>query len=316
MNWDNAKLFIAVARTGQIAAASKILNMSQATLSRRITALETSLDVKLLVRRTFGCELTEEGKAFYKSVERAETELLNAQSQFQKIHSKTSGVVRIGAPDGFGVGFLASKLPILLNEYPDLKIQLVPVPRSFSLSQREADIAIMVGRPEKGRLIIKKLTDYNLSLYASKNYIAEFGKPSSLSQLSDHRLIGYVNDLIYSEALVYTNEFIRNWRSSLEVSSSTGQVEAVKASAGIGILHDYLASHDDNLVRLFPSSTISRSYWLAYHEAQKDLDRIKIVSQFITTVTQQEKARFSALNHNENQTNTNLKSSMQLQQTR
>ena len=284
MNWDNAKLFIAVARTGQIAAASKILNISQATLSRRITALETSLNVKLLERRTFGCELTEEGKAFYKTVERAETELLTAQSQFQKTHSKTSGVVRIGAPDGFGVGFLASKLPILLNEYPDLKIQLVPVPRSFSLSQREADIAIMVGRPEKGRLIIKKLTDYNLSLYASKDYIAKFGKPSSLSQLSDHRLIGYVDDLIYSESLVYTNEFLRNWRSSLEVSSATGQVEAVKAGAGIGILHDYLAVHDESLVRIFPSSTISRSYWLAYHESQKDLDRIKVVSNFLTQI--------------------------------
>lgn len=292
MNWDNAKLFIAVARTGQIAAASKILNISQATLSRHITALETSLNVKLLERRTYGCELTEEGKAFYKTVERAETELLTAQSQFQKTHSKTSGVVRIGAPDGFGVGFLASKLPILLNEYPDLKIQLVPVPRSFSLSQREADIAIMVGRPEKGRLVIKKLTDYNLSLYASKNYIKKFGKPSSLAQLSDHRLIGYVDDLIYSESLEYTNEFLRNWRSSLEVSSATGQVEAVKASAGIGILHDYLAADNNSLVSLFPSSTISRSYWLAHHESQRNLERIKVVSNFLTEIVSSERTTF------------------------
>ena len=292
MNWDDARLFIAVARAGQIAAASKTLNTSQATLSRRITTLETFLNVKLLERRTFGCELTDEGKAFYKTVERAETELLTAQSQLQKTHSKTSGVVRVGAPDGFGVGFLASKLPILLNDYPDLKIQLVPVPRSFSLSQREADIAIMVGRPKKGRLITKKLTDYNLSLYASKKYIAQYGKPDSLAQLSEHRLIGYVDDLIYSNSLMYTNEFLKNWRSSLEVSSATGQVEAVKASAGIGILHDYLAFHDDSLVRLFPSSTISRSYWLAYHENQKNFDRIKIISQFLTSITQSEKSRF------------------------
>lgn len=293
MNWDDAKLFITVARSGQIAAASKILSISPATLSRRITALETSLNVKLLERRTFGCELTEEGKSFYETVERAETELLTAQSRFQKTHSKTSGVVRIGAPDGFGVGFLASKLPILLNDYPDLKIQLVPVPRSFSLSQREADIAVMVGRPEKGRLIIRKLTDYNLSLYASKNYIAEYGTPKNLAQLSEHRLIGYVNDLIYSESLVYTNEFLRNWRSSLEVSSATGQVEAVKSSAGIGILHDYLAYNDDNLVRLLPTSSISRSYWLAYHENQKNLDRIKVVSKFLASIVSANISKFS-----------------------
>lgn len=270
----------------------KILNISQATLSRCITELETSLNVKLLERRTFGCELTEEGKKFYKTVERAETILLNAQSQFQKTHSKTSGVVRIGAPDGFGIGFLASKLPILLNDYPDLKIQLVPVPRSFSLSQREADITIMVGRPEKGRLIIKKLTDYNLSLYASKDYIAKFGKPCSLSQLSEHKLIGYIDDLIYSDSLEYTNEFLKNWRSSLEVSSAIGQVEAVKASAGISILHDYLAFDDDSLMRLIPSSTISRSYWLAYHENQKNLERIKVVSNFLTKIVSSKDTTF------------------------
>lgn len=289
MNWDDAKLFITVARTGQIVAAAQILNVSQATLSRRITALETSLGSKLLVRRTYGCELTEEGARFYKQMERAEVEIMSAQSILQKTDSKPSGIVRIGAPDGFAVGFLAAKLPQLLSDYPDLKIQLVPAPRSLSLTQREADIAIMIGQPEKGRLVIKKLTHYNLSLYASRAYLAEFGTPKSLSALSKHRLVGYVEDLIYSKSLNYTQEFMRNWRSSLEISSAIGLIETVSAGAGIGILHDYLAADHDELVQLFPKSTISRAYWLAYHESQRDLARINIVSSFLSEIVSRSK---------------------------
>lgn len=289
MNWNDAKLFITVARTGQIAAAAQTLNVSQATLSRKITALETSLGTKLLIRRTYGCELTEEGRRFYERMERAEVEIMSAQSTLQKTDSKPSGIVRIGAPDGFGVGFLASRLPQLLDEYPDLKIQLVPVPRSFSLSQREADIAIMIGQPDKGRLVVKKLTHYNLSLYASKAYLTKFGTPKTTSELSNHRLVGYVEDLIYSKSLNYTQEFMRNWRSSLEISSAIGLIETVSAGAGIGILHDYLAADNHELIKLFPTSTISRAYWLAYHESQRDLARIKIVSNFLSEIVSQSK---------------------------
>lgn len=283
MNWEDTKLFLAVARSGQISAAATGLGINHATLSRRISALEASLGTKLLVRRTYGCELTEEGTEFFHKIERAESVLLSSETALQKKDMKTSGTVRVGAPDGFGLGFLAPKLPLLLDEYPKLKIQLVPVPRNFSLSQREADIAIMIGRPEKGRLIIKKLTNYGLSLYASKSYIQKFGRPKTLTELSKHRLVGYVEDLIYSPSLNYSNEVIRNWRSAIEVSTATGQVAVVKAGAGIGILHDYLAQADDDLVQLFPTS-LTRSYWLAFHESQRDLERIKIVSNFLTKI--------------------------------
>ena len=75
--------------------------------------------------------------------------------------------MRIGTPDGFGVHFLAPRLNRLATRHPDLALELVPVPRSFSLSQREADVAIIVGRPERGRAVVSRLTDYSLGLYAA-----------------------------------------------------------------------------------------------------------------------------------------------------
>ena len=179
MDWDDVRMFLAVARAGQILAASRKLGINHATLARRVSALEETLQTRLLIRRTNGCELTAEGEIFLNAAERMETEMLSAQASIGSIDAALAGTVRIGAPDGFGVSFLAPRLGALIARHPALKIQLVPVPRSFSLSQREADIAITLERPDQGRLISSKLTDYTLGLYASQTYLAERGTPQS-----------------------------------------------------------------------------------------------------------------------------------------
>ncbi|ODR89733.1 LysR family transcriptional regulator [Sinorhizobium alkalisoli] len=281
MDWDDVRVFLAVARTGQILAASKRLGLNHATLSRRVTALEETLKTRLLVRRPSGCELTAEGEVFLAAAERMETEMLAAQSQIGRIDTAIAGTVRIGAPDGFGVSFLAPRLGRLTARYPELKLQLVPVPRSFSLSQREADIAITIERPEQGRLVSSKLTDYTLGLYASADYLGRYGTPKAVDDLKNHRRIGYVEDLIFTPSLNFSAEIMRSWDASFEISSATGQTEAVRSSAGIGILHNYIARKYPELVRLLPGTTIRRAYWTTYHESARDLVRVRTVVSFL-----------------------------------
>ena len=81
MNWDDVRMFLAVARTGQLLAASRRLGVNHATLSRRISALEKEMKTRLLVRRTNGCDLTAEGDIFLHAAERMETEMLAAQAK-------------------------------------------------------------------------------------------------------------------------------------------------------------------------------------------------------------------------------------------
>jgi len=281
MNWDDVRMFLAVARSGQILAASKRLGLNHATLSRRVTALEESLKTRLLIRRTNGCDLTAEGEIFLNAAERMETEMLAAQSQIGRIDTAIAGTVRIGAPDGFGVSFLSSRLGRLTARYPELRIQLVPVPRSFSLSQREADIAITLERPEQGRLISSKLTDYTLGLYASEAYRADHGTPANIEALKSHRRIGYVEDLIFTASLNFTAEVMRSWDAAFEISSATGQTEAVRSGAGIGILHNYIARQYPELIRILPDTMIRRAYWTTYHESARDLVRVRTVADFL-----------------------------------
>jgi DNA-binding transcriptional LysR family regulator len=292
MNWDDVRIFLAVARTGQILAASKRLGVNHATLSRRLTALEEALKTRLFIRRTNGCELTAEGDVFLASAERMETEMLAAQANLGRTDTAIAGTVRIGAPDGFGVSFLAPRMGRLIERHPELKIQLVPVPRSFSLSQREADIAITLERPEQGRLISSKLTDYTLGLYASRGYLNLNGTPEDAEALKNHRRIGYVEDLIFSPSLNFTGEVMRNWNAGFEISSAIGQTEAVRSGAGIGILHNYVARQYPDLVRVMPETAILRTYWTIFHESARDLARVRIVADFLHELVREERGTF------------------------
>jgi DNA-binding transcriptional LysR family regulator len=287
MNWDDVRIFLAVARAGQILAASKRLALNHATLSRRLTALEEALGTRLFIRRTNGCELTAEGEGFLASAERMETEMLAAQARLGRTDTAVTGTVRIGAPDGFGVSFLAPRIGRLIERHPELKIQLVPVPRAFSLSSREADIAITLERPEQGRLVSAKLTDYTLGLYASRFYVTAHGTPEDAEGLKAHRRIGYVEDLIFSPSLNFTGEVMRNWNAGFEISSAIGQTEAVRSGAGIGILHNYIARQYQDLVRVLPDIAIQRTYWTIFHESARELARIRIVADFLHEIVRE-----------------------------
>lgn len=292
LNWDDARLFLAVARAGQILGAARTLGVNQATLSRRMAALEAALGAKLLLRRTHGSDLTAAGEELLETIERVEAEMLAAQGRLRGEGAAVSGTVRIGAPDGFGVAFLAPRLAQLAERHPALRVQLVPTPRSFSLSRREADMAVMVGRPAGGRLVARKLTDYTLGLYASRDYLAVRAAPVALDDLRDHRLIGYVEDLIAGAGLDYTGDFLRGWQSHFEVSSALGQTEAVRAGAGIGALHGYLARGLPELVRVLPEHRAVRSYWLALPETLKHTAAVRAVADFIGAAVAAERSSF------------------------
>jgi DNA-binding transcriptional LysR family regulator len=294
LNWEDGRMFLAVGRAGQMLAASRALGVNQATLSRRVAALEAALGAKLLVRRTHGSELTDAGAALMEALERVESELLAAQTRLQGTDTGVAGVVRIGAPDGFGVAFLAPRLAQLAERHPELRVQLVPTPRGFSLSRREADIGVLVGRPDKGRLVVRKLTDYTLGLYASRAYLAAHPAPAEPAELAGHRLVGYVEDLVAVPALNYATQFLRSWRSHFEISSAMGQLEAVRAGAGIGVLHDYLARPHPELVRVLPAQRAVRSYWTAIHENLRDVARIRAAADFLTEAVREAQADFVA----------------------
>lgn len=291
MNWDDARIFLAVARNGQILGAARTLGLNHATVARRVTALEDALGSKLFTRKTNGTELSGEGERFFVHAEAMESAML-AASAAAGADSLLDGTVRIGAPDGFGVAFLAPLLGELTERHHGLRVELVPVPRAFSLSRREADIAVTLERPREGRLVARKLTDYRLGLYASPSYLERYGTPQALGDLAGHRLVGYVEDLLYTSSLDYTAEFLKDWRSGVAISSAMGQTEAVRAGAGIGILHTFMARRDAGLVPVLPAHTLTRSYWTVVHEDLRAIRRVALVAEFLSEIVARDRDLF------------------------
>ena len=291
-DWDDLRFFLAVARAGTLTLAASRLKTDHATVSRRITGLETALKAQLFERRPQGTTLTDAGTRLLASAETIETAAVSAQNTIGDANLSLSGVVRIAAPDGFGTLFLSARLARLNALYPDLTIQLVSIPRAVSVSKREADIAVVINPPEEGRLRVKKLTNYALHFYASAGYLAAHDAPDSLDALKSHRLITYVPDLLFSAELNFMPELFGPAYRRFECASALGQLEAVKAGAGIGILHDYTASADASLIKLLPDHSFSRAYWIVTHADSQDLLRIRTIVDFITEEVRAARARF------------------------
>jgi DNA-binding transcriptional LysR family regulator len=293
MDWERARIFLEVARTGQILGAAKRLGLNHATVARQLTALEGELKTKLVERRTNGCTLTTSGEALLAAAERAESEFLKVGAELKGVSDAVTGTVRVGAPDGLGNYFLAERLGALAARHPDLVIQLVPLPRTFSLSRREADIVLTLDRPSQGRLIVRKLIDYTLSIYASRAYLERAGPVSEQADLAGRLFVTHVEDFAYSPSLDYAATLGRVMRRRYECGSVVGQMEAVRSGHGIGILHDYAAARYAELQRLLPSTRFTRSYWIVSHPDTHGTRRVKEVHQWIVSELRAARAAFA-----------------------
>jgi DNA-binding transcriptional LysR family regulator len=292
VDWDHLRVFLAVARTGQLLGAARRLGLNHATVARRLDALEASLGTLLFDRRPAGTALTQAGERLLPAAEKVETEVLNAVADLQSDAAAVTGTVRIGAPDGLGNSFLARELGRLTVLHPQLAVELVPLPRAFSLSRREADIAIGLDRPTEGRLIVAKLTDYTLGVYAARSYLAAAGEPAGLDELSGHVVVTGVDDFSYASALDYTAVLQTRSARVFRCASVMGQLEAIRAGAGVGILHDFAAAGLPDLVRILPEVAFRRSYWIMTHPDTHDIRRVRVVREFVTERVREARALF------------------------
>ena len=240
MDRDNVRVFLAVARGGQFVAAAKRLKLDHATVSRRIAALEATVGAKLFDRRTTGAKLTGAGERFI-SAEQMESAFLHAQGEISGVDLELSGDVRIGAPDGFSTYYLVGALRDFAERHPAMRLQLMPLPQLTPLARREVDVVIGLDKPEAGRFIARRLTDYSLGIYASASYIKHNGAPADVEALKNHRLIGYVEEHAFSSALDYVRELYGGAPTSFESANAVTQLEAVRAGVGLGVVHDFIA---------------------------------------------------------------------------
>jgi DNA-binding transcriptional LysR family regulator len=293
MDWDDLRIFLAVARSESLSGAGKRLKIDAATVGRRIARLEEAMGARLFAKSPQGYALTEEGTRLLPHAERAETALDGAREALSGPEG-LSGQIRIGAPDGCANYLLPQVLVGICDANPGLEVQIVALPRVFNLSKREADLAIAVSRPTAGRLTVQKLTDYHLHLAAHPDYLARAAPLTSPQDLRHHRLVGYIPDMIHDKELDYLAE-LGAGTVALASNSVSVQLNWLRAGAGVGVVHDFARPAAPELVQVIPDHVaLTRSFWLIRHADDGRVARLNRFADLLAQGLRREVARLEA----------------------
>ena len=283
MRWDDLQFFLVLARTGLLAAAARQLHVDATTVGRRIKRLEHALGQTLFEHGRDGHSLTEAGRKLLVQVEAIERVAApighdGAGGPGEQVR----GQLRISASEGFGTWLVAHHIGQFAAAHPGITIDLAANSGFLDPSRREADVAILLGRPRSGPLISKKLTDYALRLYAARGYLADAPPLESTADLQDHTLIGYIPDLLYSPELRHMDEVLPGIEPRIRSSSINAQYRLLASGAGVGVLPCFIGDRDPLLTRILPDVRILRAFWLVTHQDTRHLPRNSLFVEWVS----------------------------------
>ncbi|MEM8571705.1 MAG: LysR family transcriptional regulator [Pseudomonadota bacterium] len=282
LKWDDFRVFLAMVREKRLASAGRVLSLDPATVGRRINALEDALGAQLFLRSPHGYTLTEAGRSLVEHARAIEGHAAAATADLGSTHELLSGAVRIGAPDGVATYLLVEACDALSKGNPSLRVQLMSLPRLFSLSKREADLAITLAPPPAGRLTVRKISDYHLHLYARPELIAAVGQILTLDDLRNVRGIGYISDLVLDRELDYFALLGREAEPALTSNNLLIQLGWCLKGAGFCFLPDFVGrAHSEITPVLVDEVKLTRSLYLVRHEDDARVARINRMADFI-----------------------------------
>jgi DNA-binding transcriptional LysR family regulator len=278
VEWSDIRVFLYVARAGQMAGASRALGLDHSTISRRIARLEEGTGASLFDRAGRRLSLTDQGKTLLAAAEKLEAIIIRDVLSLGETQREIGGRVRIGTSEGLGAHYLANRLPALLRAHPALELELVALPRTYSLGMREVDVAITMDRPDAGDVRFKKLSAYELGIYASRAYLEREGHPETVESLTGRAWCGYVDELLFTDELdllAFGDVVIR---PRYRTTSVTAQLGVALGGTALVVLPCYMAAPHPELERVLPDAVrIERTYWLSVHGDLADSPRVRLV---------------------------------------
>ncbi|MFP2923763.1 LysR family transcriptional regulator [Pyxidicoccus sp. 3LG] len=278
LDWDDLRVFVALARAGSLSAAARELRVSHATVGRRIAALEEALGRPLFDRRADGYVLTAEGAGVLELAADMEE---RAQGILRRTGQEAglTGTVRLTAPEPLAERFLIPRLAALHRRHPGIALEVVSDPRSLSLAKREADLAVRIARPQEGELVTRRLASLAYGVYA-----APHGDTSAWVGLDD--------SLAHLPEAKWLARHAAGARLVLRANTLTGQLAAARAGFGKALLPRWFADEEGGLIALPPPAPPPvREAWLVVHPDLKDVPRVRAVIDVVVAAFEEEQER-------------------------
>lgn len=281
LDWEDLRVFVALARAGSLSAAARALKVSHATVGRRIAALEATLGRVLFDRRADGYALTSDGAAVLELAagmdERALAILRRAGQE-----AGLTGTVRLTATEGLVERFLIPRLTEFHHRHPGIDLEVLSDPRSLSLAKREADVAVRLARPQAGELVTRRLAAMTYGVY-----MAPGGDTSAW--------VGFDDSYAHLPEARWLARHAAGARVVLRANALLAQLAAVRAGFGKAVLPRWIAEEEGGLVAVPPPAPPPvREAWLVVHPDLKDVPRVRALIDAVVAAFEAEQERLGS----------------------
>jgi len=282
-NWEGVSEFVAVVDTHSFTEAARKLKTSVAQVSRRVSALEERLAVKLLVRTTRKVSVTEAGQTYYQHCRSLVEGLETAELAVTQMQTVPKGLLKITAPVAYGESHIVPLLTEFLQAHPLVDLELKLTNNRVDLIESGMDVAVRLGRLQDSSLIAKRLATRQLYVCATPEYLEKYGIPHTLSELENHNcLVGSSEHWRFREN---RTEKAMKVSGRIHCNSGFALLNAASKSLGLVQLPDYYvkqALESGELVEVLSDYRDEREgIWALYPNNRNLSLKVRLVIDFL-----------------------------------
>jgi len=293
-DWNDLRYFLAMAREGSTLSAAKALGVSQPTVQRRLSALEKSIDRKLVEHHPTGYQLTDFGKTLLPDAEDVERSVMAFQRKSLSGGQEVSGTLLVTCPEGIASRLLAPLIESFRTRHPELRVDLIMTDRRLDLGKGEVEVAVRMHEPGEESLIARKIADAPWAVYASRSYIERHGHPQRTEDLDRHAIIEFDGEIAQIQANHWLQSVAPQATIAARGNSMLGILAAVKSGAGLAPLPVLLGGGEDDLVSVLgPLPEIASRIYLVMHADLRRTARVRAFCDFVAEEISQFRPRLT-----------------------
>jgi len=293
-DWNDFRYFLAVAQVGTFAGAARELGVEHTTVARRLTALETALGTRLIIRGPDGLTLTTAGRDVVPLAEEIAARVQAIERRASGEDSRVEGTVRVSVSEALS-GYLVRKSAPLRDRHPGLRVEMLVGNHASDLLRGEADLAIRALPLTEPDLVARKLVSAGWSMYASADYVARRGMPADLETLSGHDVIAFDDSMAQTPGGVWLAAHAKACNVAMRGNSVVAVLNAAICSMGVAVIPCFLGEPEPQLRRLTPRVLGARDIHLVVHPDMARVARVRAVMDFVVELFERDAALWTGV---------------------
>jgi DNA-binding transcriptional LysR family regulator len=285
MQWNDLLYVLAIVRTGSALRAAESLGVNQATVLRRLDAIEAAAGAQFFERRRSGLKPTEIGRLAADAAMRMEREAQDFENVLAARRRTLAGSVRLTTSVGLADRLVIPGMRAFQALYPGVVVELLVADERLDIARGDADVALRANsRPDGAGIVARRLPDADWAIYCSRAYAAERGVPQDRAAIRGHAIIGLDGHVARLPAWLWLKESAPDAVIRFRSNSLVNLVSNLKAGLGLGVLPTLTGDAEPELVRCFPPPAELRAeLWLIVREAIKDQPHVRALTDFLAS---------------------------------